>query len=49
TVLAWADADARPAGAAMTELSTIVKRHDAHRFYLRAGYEQRHFRFTKAL
>ncbi|EKH3617091.1 aminoalkylphosphonic acid N-acetyltransferase, partial [Escherichia coli] len=24
-------------------------RHDAHRFYLREGYEQSHFRFTKAL
>ncbi|HIH6060866.1 TPA: aminoalkylphosphonate N-acetyltransferase, partial [Escherichia coli] len=23
--------------------------HDAHRFYLREGYEQSHFRFTKAL
>ena len=32
-----------------TELSTNVKRHDAHRFYLREGYEQSHFRFTKAL
>ena len=28
---------------------TNVKRHDAHRFYLREGYEQSHFRFTKAL
>ena len=37
------------AGAEMTELSTNVKRHDAHRFYLREGYEQSHFRFTKAL
>ena len=27
----------------------VVKRHDAHRFYLREGYEQSHFRFTKAL
>ena len=35
--------------AEMTELSTNVKRHDAHRFYLREGYEQSHFRFTKAL
>ena len=52
----WADtlveilgADGVPAGAEMTELSTNVKRHDAHRFYLREGYEQSHFRFTKAL
>ena len=41
--------EARQAGAEMTELSTNVKRHDAHRFYLREGYEQSHFRFTKAL
>ncbi|MCW7005181.1 aminoalkylphosphonic acid N-acetyltransferase [Escherichia coli] len=33
----------------VTELSTNVKRHDAHRFYLREGYEQSHFRFTKVL
>ncbi|HFZ8994564.1 TPA: aminoalkylphosphonate N-acetyltransferase [Citrobacter freundii] len=48
-LLAWAEAEARQAGAEMTELSTNVKRHDAHRFYLREGYEQSHFRFTKAL
>ena len=47
--LAWAEEEARQAGAEMTELSTNVKRHDAHRFYLREGYEQSHFRFTKAL
>ena len=48
-LLAWAEQEARKAGAEMTELSTSVKRHDAHRFYLREGYEQSHFRFTKAL
>lgn len=48
-LLAWAEQEAREAGAEMTELSTSVKRHDAHRFYLREGYEQTHFRFTKAL
>ncbi len=48
-LLAWAEEEARQAGAEMTELSTNVKRHDAHRFYLREGYEQSHFRFTKAL
>ncbi|WP_336221708.1 aminoalkylphosphonate N-acetyltransferase [Citrobacter amalonaticus] len=48
-LLAWAEQEAREAGAEMTELSTSVKRHDAHRFYLREGYEQSHFRFTKAL
>ncbi|WP_340021931.1 aminoalkylphosphonate N-acetyltransferase [Escherichia coli] len=48
-LLAWAEEEARQAGAEMTELSTNVKRHDAHRFYLREGYEQSHFRFTKVL
>ena len=48
-LLAWAEQEDREAGAEMTELSTSVKRHDAHRFYLREGYEQSHFRFTKAL
>ncbi|MDM2987997.1 aminoalkylphosphonate N-acetyltransferase [Citrobacter sp. CK196] len=48
-LLAWAEEEARQAGAEMTELSTSVKRHDAHRFYLREGYAQSHFRFTKAL
>ncbi|NDO81791.1 aminoalkylphosphonic acid N-acetyltransferase [Citrobacter sp. NCU1] len=48
-LLAWAEKVARQAGAEMTELSTSVTRHNAHRFYLREGYEQSHFRFTKAL
>ncbi|EGT3575110.1 aminoalkylphosphonate N-acetyltransferase [Citrobacter amalonaticus] len=48
-LLTWAEQEAREAGAEMTELSTSVKRHDAHRFYLREGYAQSHFRFTKAL
>lgn len=48
-LLAWAEAFAREAGAEMTELSTSVKRLDAHRFYLREGYTQSHFRFTKPL
>ncbi|MBL5885748.1 aminoalkylphosphonate N-acetyltransferase [Lelliottia aquatilis] len=48
-LLAWAEDFARDAGAEMTELSTSVKRVDAHRFYLREGYAQSHFRFTKAL
>jgi PhnO protein len=48
-LLAWAEAQARHAGAEMTELSTSVKRVDAHRFYHREGYAQSHFRFTKAL
>lgn len=47
TLLTWAEA--RRTGAEMTELSTSIKRHDAHRFYLREGYAQSHFRFTKTL
>ena len=48
-LLAWAEAQARVAGAEMTELSTNVSRVQAHRFYRREGYEQSHFRFTKPL
>jgi (aminoalkyl)phosphonate N-acetyltransferase len=48
-LLAWAEDAARRVDAEMTELSTSVKRVDAHRFYLREGYTQSHFRFTKAL
>ncbi len=48
-LLTWAEEFARQAGAEMTELSTSVKRLDAHRFYLREGYTQSHFRFTKPL
>ncbi|HCM1915794.1 TPA: aminoalkylphosphonate N-acetyltransferase [Salmonella enterica subsp. salamae serovar 28:r:e,n,z15] len=48
-LLAWAEEEARRAGAELTELSSSIKRHDAHRFYLREGYTQSHFRFTKML
>lgn len=48
-LLAWAEDVARQAGAEPTELSTSVKRVDAHRFYVREGYTQSHFRFTKPL
>lgn len=46
-LLAWAEEKARNAGAELTELSTSTKRHDAHRFYEREGYQQTHFRYTK--
>ncbi|MGV7091736.1 aminoalkylphosphonate N-acetyltransferase [Siccibacter turicensis] len=48
-LLAWAHEQAREAGAEMTELSTGVARKEAHRFYEREGYQQTHFRFTRAL
>lgn len=46
-LLAWAEEQARIAGAELTELSTSKGRLDAHRFYEREGYQQTHFRFTK--
>lgn len=48
-LLAWAEDVARQAGAELTELSTSVKRVDAHRFYVREGYTLSHSRFTKLL
>ena len=48
-LLAWAEDYARHACAELTELSTSVKRTSAHRFYVREGYTQSHFRFTKPL
>jgi PhnO protein len=46
-LLAWAEEQARTAGAELTELSTSRGRLDAHRFYEREGYRPTHFRFTK--
>lgn len=46
-LLAWAEKQARIAGAELTELSTSTGRLDAHRFYQREGYRQTHFRFTR--
>ncbi|NBD00578.1 aminoalkylphosphonate N-acetyltransferase [Atlantibacter hermannii] len=48
-LLSWAQTVAQQHGAEMTELSTNVKRIDAHRFYRREGYEPSHVRFTKPL
>ena len=48
-LLNWAQTVAQQHGAEMTELSTNVKRIDAHRFYRREGYEPSHVRFTKPL
>ncbi|MBV8041047.1 aminoalkylphosphonate N-acetyltransferase [Pluralibacter sp.] len=48
-LLAWAENEARRSGATMMELSSGRARPDAHRFYLREGYQQSHFRFKKAL
>lgn len=48
-LLAWVEEQARQAGAEVIELSTSVQRLNAHRFYLREGYQQSHLRFTKTL
>ncbi|MBW7982753.1 aminoalkylphosphonate N-acetyltransferase [Enterobacillus tribolii] len=48
-LLGWAETTARKQGAEQTELSTSVRRHDAHRFYQREGYKNTHLRFTKPL
>ncbi|EOV9631089.1 aminoalkylphosphonate N-acetyltransferase [Cronobacter dublinensis] len=48
-LLACAEEIARDADAELTELSTSVKRLDAHRFYEREGYTRTHARFTKPL
>ncbi|ADO50309.1 aminoalkylphosphonate N-acetyltransferase [[Enterobacter] lignolyticus] len=48
-LLAWAEDEARRSGATMMELSSGRARPDAHRFYLREGYQQSHLRFKKAL
>lgn len=48
-LLAWAESEARRAGAEMIELSTSQSRLDAHRFYEREGFRASHLRFTKAL
>ena len=48
-LLNWAEEEARQRGASLMELSSGKVRTDAHRFYLREGYQQSHFRFKKML
>lgn len=48
-LLAWAEQQARHRHAELLELSTSTKRVDAHRFYIREGYQATHLRFTKPL
>ncbi|MRS16729.1 aminoalkylphosphonate N-acetyltransferase [Enterobacteriaceae bacterium RIT691] len=48
-LLAWAEDTARERGASLMELSSGKVRTDAHRFYLREGYLESHFRFKKTL
>ncbi|MFP2422532.1 aminoalkylphosphonate N-acetyltransferase [Pseudescherichia vulneris] len=48
-LLSWAEDEARRSGASLMELSSGKVRTDAHRFYLREGYQQSHFRFKKPL
>ncbi|WP_299999144.1 aminoalkylphosphonate N-acetyltransferase [uncultured Cedecea sp.] len=48
-LLAWAEQQARYRHAELLELSTSTKRVNAHRFYIREGYQATHLRFTKPL
>ncbi|MEU3017385.1 MULTISPECIES: GNAT family N-acetyltransferase [unclassified Nocardiopsis] len=49
TLLEWAEREARGRGCVMLQLTSDVKRQDAHRFYQRLGYEPSHIGFKKRL
>ncbi len=48
-MVAHAEAEARRRGASVIELTSNLKRLDAHRFYERLGYAKSHAGFKKAL
>ena len=48
-LLEWAEREARGRGCVMLQLTSDVKRQDAHRFYQRLGYEASHVGFKKRL
>lgn len=48
-LLLWAEEMARAAGCCHMELSSSIRRLDAHRFYLTQGYQERPKRFVKSL
>ncbi|GAA1090615.1 GNAT family N-acetyltransferase [Nocardiopsis metallicus] len=48
-LLEWAEREARGRGCVMLQLTSDVKRQDAHRFYERLGYEPSHVGFKKRL
>lgn len=48
-LLEWAEREARGRGCVMLQLTSDVKRQDAHRFYERLGYEPSHIGFKKRL
>ncbi len=48
-MVAWAEERARAAGAGVMELTSNLKRVDAHRFYERNGYARSHAGFKKRL
>ena len=48
-MMAFAENDARARDAVVAELTSNIKRKDAHRFYDRLGYAQSHLGFKKKL
>ncbi|MGL6625111.1 GNAT family N-acetyltransferase [Aeromonas jandaei] len=48
-LLCEAERQAREAGCSQLELSSSIKREDAHRFYLAQAYQERQKRFVKLL
>lgn len=48
-LLVWAEQEARERGCVILQLTSDVKRQDAHRFYQHLGYEASHVGFKKRL
>jgi GNAT superfamily N-acetyltransferase len=49
TLVKWATEEARQRGCALVQLTSDASRSQAHRFYLRLGFEQSHLGFKLAL
>jgi len=48
-MMAYVEEESRQGGAVVAELTSNIKRKDAHRFYDRLGYAQSHLGFKKKL
>jgi GNAT superfamily N-acetyltransferase len=48
-MMAYVEEESRQGGAVIAELTSSIKRKDAHRFYDRLGYAQSHLGFKKKL